>query len=73
MLGGDLFSATNANDAIRLISKFHTYFERSFHEKYILIGLLDIIGNMHNCLHLYTNKDEALEIKESLAKMSKFA
>ena len=72
MLGGDLFSANNANDVISLLTKFHTYFEPAFHDKYVLLGLLDIIGNMRNCLHHY-DPSEALKIKESLAKMSKFA
>ena len=72
MLGGDLFSANNANDVISLLTKFHDYFESDFHEKYVLLGLLDIIGNMRNCLFHY-DKEEALKIKESLGKMSKFA
>ena len=72
MLGGDLFSADNARKVISLLTKFHTNFEPAFHEKYILLGLLDIIGNIRNSLYHY-EKEDAFQIKESLAKMSKFA
>ncbi len=67
MFGGNLFTYSNAKQFIDLITELHDDDEinAALKNKYILMSIMDIIGNIHKCSFSYSeaNRQEiALEI-----------
>ena len=55
MTGGDLFTYENVLQVIKYLTNIH-YKQKVLNQKYYLIEVLDIIGNIENCMNDYTVK-----------------
>ena len=55
MTGGDLFTYESTLQVIKFLSSIH-YNLNVLNQKYYLIEVLDIIGNIENCMNDYTDK-----------------